>query len=87
MRPTKNRACWSPLPTVNSASFFPEFRIIANSDQQKENDDQQETTAYFYLIHISVLKCFIFCWSVGLLTTFSILYRVSKHAKLAYFFF
>lgn len=53
MRPTKNSGCWSPLPTVNSASFFPEFRIIANSDQQKENDDQQETTAYFLsLIHI-----------------------------------
>ena len=84
MRPTKNSGCWSPLPTVNSASFFPEFRIIANSDQQKENDDQRETTAYFYLIN---MKCFIFCWSVGLLTTFSILYRVSKHAKLAYFFF
>ena len=46
MRPTKNSGCWSPLPTVNSASFFPEFRIIANSDQQKENDDQQETTAH-----------------------------------------
>lgn len=43
MRPTKNSGCWSPLPTVNSASFFPEFRIITNSDQQKENDDQQET--------------------------------------------
>ena len=60
MRPTKNSGCWSPLPTVNSASFFPEFRIIANSDQQKENDDQQETTAYFYLINIYIIDYYIF---------------------------
>ena len=52
MRPTKNSGCWSPLPTVNSASFFPEFRIIANSDQQKENDDQQETTASVSYTHL-----------------------------------
>ena len=60
MRPTKNSGCWSPLPTVNSASFFPEFRIITNSDQQKENDDQQETTAYFYLINIYIIDYYIF---------------------------
>lgn len=60
MRPTKNSGCWSPLPTVNSASFFPEFRIIANSDQQKENDDQQETTGYFYLINIYIIDYYIF---------------------------
>lgn len=60
MRPTKNSGCWSPLLTVNSASFFPEFRIIANSDQQKENDDQQETTAYLSLIHIYIIDYYIF---------------------------
>lgn len=69
MRPTKNSGCWSPLPTVNSASFFPEFRIIANSDQQKENDDQQETTAYFYLINIYIIDYYIFIlylfWNVS----------------------
>ena len=51
MRPTKNSGFWSPLPTVNSASFFPEFRIIANSDQQ---------TAYFYLINIYIIDYYIF---------------------------
>ena len=58
MRPTKNSGCWSP-PTVNSASFFPEFRIIANSDQQKKTMTN-ETTAYFYLINIYIIDYYIF---------------------------